>query len=183
LAEVKPWSGGPIPAGAAAIVVRMWTSAPRHQLILDFVRGDVDGSFSGSATDIFQTDSPVRFLWASGPLLQKTFVFVVRPGRWRLLGPIGISLCLGAPAFDVGPDEAVFAGSFDAAAKDYLAPDLSLDAVRPTLTDQTLAARLKPAEWVNGVTSPCGISAATVLYRYDMPNTRHVDSAETARRN
>ena len=86
-----------------------------------------------------------------------------------MLGPQGGSRCIGGPAFDVKPGDAVFAGSFDAAAADYMAPAPSLDSVTPTLHDAALAARLKPATWLNGVKSPCGLAWAVLLYRYDMP--------------
>jgi hypothetical protein len=124
--------------------------------------------------DFFEAVSPVRFMGGPGPLLEKTFVIPAPPGRWRLLGPQGISLCIGGPAFDVAPGEAVFAGSFDAAAKDDLAPDMSLDSVEPTLSDHALAARLRPARWTNGVAAPCNLASAIVLYRYDMPGAPQV---------
>lgn len=48
---------------------------------------------------------------------QNTVAFAVPPGRWRLAAVthnlFSLSLCRGAPAFDVRAGEAVFAGTFD----------------------------------------------------------------------
>jgi hypothetical protein len=157
---------------AAVIVVRMWTSAPRHQSVLVF--GKIDAARGDEQTaELFKVASPVRFLWGPGPLLQTTYVIPVEPGRWRLLVAAQfIRLCLGHPTFDVGPGEAVFAGSFDAAADDILAPDMSLAPAVATLHDPALAARLKPAQWINAGTSRCDVSLnpGGQLYRYDMPS-------------
>jgi hypothetical protein len=156
---------------ASVIVIRMWTSAPRHQSVLVF--GKIDEAKGGvQKAELFKVASPVRFLWGPGPLLQTTYVIPVEPGRWRLVAAAQvIRLCLGQPTFEVGPGEAVFAGSFDAAADDILAPDMSLQPAVATLRDSALAARLRPARWTNGATSRCdmALNPGGQLYRYDMP--------------
>lgn len=163
-----------LPDGSSAIVVRMWTSAPRHQLALWFGRLNGPGDDDSGGADLFEAASPVRFMWGPGPLLQTTFIVPVKPGRWRLLGPQGVSLCLGGPVFDVKPRGVVFAGSFDAAAEDYLSPDMSLETVKATLPTGGFAESLTPAHWINGEKSPCGLAWATTLYAYNMAGAGNV---------
>jgi hypothetical protein len=104
---------------------------------------------------------------------EKTYVAIVPPGRWRLIGysgvapskytgfyaslPTSISLCLGGPAFDVKPGQAVFAGSFDASAADFFKPNLDPAPAKADLGDTPLAARLEPAHWTNGEKTPCNL--------------------------
>ena len=162
--------------GASVIVVRMLTSQPGHQIGLWFAKlDDVLGAHGAQKLDLFETASPVRLFWTKGPLLQQTFVVPVTPGRWRLLGPQSTSLCVGGPVFDVKAGEAVFAGSFDAAADNQLIPDMSLGSVKSTLRDPALANRLTPAQWMNGETSPCGLAWAIYLYTFEMPGAPMVD--------
>ncbi|HEY2707003.1 MAG TPA: hypothetical protein VGI95_03020 [Caulobacteraceae bacterium] len=177
---IKPSDPGATQApDASVIVVRMLTSAPGHQLALLFAK--VDEAAQGQdkpRMDYVMVASPVRFLWGHGPALETTFVVPVQPGRWRLLSSWGISLCLGGPAFDVRPGEAVFAGSFDAAAKDYLAPDMSPAPAVAALRDTALAARLRPAGWENRVVTPCALGWANIIYAYDIPGAPKAVSAD-----
>ena len=60
--------------------------------------------------------SPTRLFWKWGSVLEKTDVVTVPPGHWRPQAVGATSTCLGGPAFDGGPGEAVFAGYCNAAA-------------------------------------------------------------------
>ncbi|MFI4934355.1 MAG: hypothetical protein ACHP7N_07035 [Caulobacterales bacterium] len=171
--QVKP--------GDSVIVIRMWSHDGTQPRGFWFGRTDDPG---GLAAGPHPDDFPVaahgkQYLTRKGPVEAATYVIPVKPGRWRLLavwqdtslqlGATGISLCIGGPVFDVGPGEAVYAGSFDMAADDFLAPDMSLATVTPTLRDEALAARLGPAHWMNAAASPCAGTGALYLYAYAMP--------------
>jgi hypothetical protein len=163
-----------VPTDQAVIVIRMTSSKHSEQLGLLFGRlPDPIGKDPDVHGDFFEAASPATLF--AGPIVQTTLVIPVQPGRWRLLGPQGINLCAGAPAFDVGPGEAVFAGSFDAGGDDPLAPDMSLAPAQGELKDAALSARLRPAHWVNGTRAPCGLSWNVLLYRYVMPGAPTVD--------
>jgi hypothetical protein len=62
----------------------------------------------------------------------------------------------------------VVAGTFDASAP--YAPDFDMAAARSELGDAALAARLKPAGWINGETFPCGVMRPTSIYVLELPN-------------
>jgi hypothetical protein len=100
---------------------------------------------------------------------ESTYVFAVPPGRWRIghiQGNTGsISLCLGAPAFEVGPSEVVFAGSYSGEA---FAPDMSTTPAETALAiAPDFASRLRTASYVNGAVSSC--EGAFVFYAYEIP--------------
>ena len=107
----------------------------------------------------------------------KTHVAVVPPGRWRLEGSGTASFCLGAPAFDVGAGEAIFAGTFDAA-RPY-APDTTLTPAPSGLADASLAARLKPANWTNGEPFPCSALQPSTIYVLELPGAPFADAYAT----
>jgi hypothetical protein len=98
----------------------------------------------------------------------KTYVISAPPGHWRLQGVRTASFCLGGPSFDVGAGEAVFAGAFDASSP--YAPDLDMGPARAELGDAALAARLKPAQWTNGETFPCGVMRPAAIYALEIPD-------------
>ena len=89
------------------------------------------------------------------------------PGRWRLQSVGAASFCLGGPSFDVGAGEAVFAGTFDAS--NPYAPDFDPAPAKSDLGDAALAARLKPAAWINGETFACGVMQPTSIYVLAFP--------------
>jgi len=85
--------------------------------------------------------------------------YAVPPGRWRLLtvgGPYSItSFCLGAPGFDVAAGEVVFAGRYSFKEAEF-GPNLALDDSRAMLAAwPDLAAKLRPAAYVNGNLGLC----------------------------
>lgn len=104
-----------------------------------------------------------------GPTDQGPLVFAVPPGRWRIShisnGMGAIALCMGAPAFDVGASEVVFAGAF--AVMEY-APNMTLSPAAAVLTSvPAFADRLRPAAYVNGNVGDCG--SAQLVYAYEIP--------------
>ncbi len=165
------------PAGASAIVVRMTTIAP-HQLPIQLVR--LDGPDGAPASlDSLALATPTKAFWKAGSRFERTYVAVVQPGRWRLAGAQGISLCLGGPVFDLAPGEAVFAGSFDAASLDPLIPDLDMEPARVALaaSDPALAARLRPADWRAGGPFTCGLLQSPLIWNLDWPARATPDGA------
>jgi hypothetical protein len=118
---------------------------------------------------------PTAFI--SGPK-EQTVVAVVPPGRWRLSafhGPAGYvtSLCMGAPSFDLGAGDVVFAGSF-AFGEHGSRLDMHLDHARTALAAApTLSARVRAAEYRNGATFSCG--AASGFYSYEIAGVPYAD--------
>jgi len=144
------------------------TSAGQAKMQWTLVRMD-DATAAGAelpALTYFAVASP-KPSSKGGPTSEKTFVVTVPPGRWRLEGAGPASFCLGSPAFDVGPGEAIFAGTFDA---DHpYAPDMTVAPAQSALSDAALAARLKPASWANGETFPCSALRPAVVYVLELP--------------
>jgi hypothetical protein len=72
-------------------------------------------------------------------------------------GLFTVSLCLGAPSFEVAAGEVVYAGSFDpASATNNIGPEMTLEpyrAVFPALSG--LGEKMRPASYVNGSTGQC----------------------------
>ena len=110
-------------------------------------------------------------------LLGKPRVYAVRvnPGVWRLEGILGttasLSLCLGSPAFEIGPGEVVFAGTFNVYGES-LGPDMSPGPAKEILASAPeLLSRLRPAHWQNGSTAPCSLNTEfySNVYAYDAP--------------
>lgn len=158
-----------LPAGASVIVVRMTTTAP-HQLPIYLAR------LSGPDNTPTEIDgiilpTPVKLFWKAGTHLERTYVAEVPQGHWRLMGPQGMSFCLGGPAFDIGAGEAVFVGTFDAAAPDPLIPDMDVEPARISIRgwDPGLAERLKPAAWHGGERFRCGLLQTTLIWNLDWP--------------
>lgn len=146
---------------------------------LTFVRegsADAEGAiffapFFGEKRD---ADSAPLSLEEAASAMARTYVFAVSPGQWRIsqISVHGgtVSLCLGAPAFDVGRNEVVFAGAFG---RDFI-PDLALASAQSVLASRPdIAARLRPAVYVNGNASECGDAA--LFYAYEIPNAPFVE--------
>jgi hypothetical protein len=162
-----------ISAGATLIVVRATTIAPA-QASLEFAYLDKPEERNPmSADSAFIVPTPTRFFWTHGAFLEKIYVFVVRPGHWRIAAMNGVSLCLGGPAFDVGPGEAIFAGNFSAT--DPHALNLDPAAAKAMLGNVEFVQRLKPAQYINGETHGCGHVPATFLYKIELKETRFSD--------
>jgi hypothetical protein len=96
--------------------------------------------------------------------------FVVPAGRW-IVNNIGqdlsaVSFCVGAPSFQVGRGEAVFAGTFDLGSDD-VGPDMSLAIAQSFLADRpSIAAILRPAVWANGARTSCALPQSFIQTTY-----------------
>lgn len=105
-------------------------------------------------------------------------MFAVPPGQWRLEGvsngAASVAFCMGAPPFDVGQGDVVFAGAFDLSG-DSFAPDLTLTPATTALSSHAdLASRLRAAAYVNGSAARC--NNAAFLYAYEIPGVRFRDA-------
>ena len=92
-----------------------------------------------------------------------TLAYPVTPGRWLvdsvIIDDVDVSLCLGAPAFDIGRGEVVFAGAF-AMNDGVLVPDLTSSAIEDARRALPEApSRIRGAGCVNGANSVCSYSA------------------------
>lgn len=102
---------------------------------------------------------------------EDTLVYALPPGRWRLASAtvygVTLSFCLGGPAFDVAAGEVIYAGALRS---DLFTPDMDLGLARAAFpAGAPLAARLKPAQWLNGAQGRCAGSFAYVLELPDRP--------------
>ncbi|MFI4973276.1 MAG: hypothetical protein ACHP84_01920 [Caulobacterales bacterium] len=147
---------------ASAIVVRVMATAPA-QTTWTFVRLDEPSP----AADLPGLTAFTVARQGKESAEAKTYVIAAPPGRWRLQSVGPASFCLGGPSFDVSAGEAVFAGAFDASSP--YAPDLDMGPARAELGDAALAARLKPAQWTNGETFPCGVMRPATIYALEIP--------------
>lgn len=91
--------------------------------------------------------------------------FEALAGRWRLGRVRSVLLCMGSPAFDVGPGEIVYAGTFDLSGS-IANPSLELADVR-TAVPIADATALRPAVYQNGSTGNC--SPALPTYALEFP--------------
>lgn len=170
---LKPEQVQSAPADSALVVVRLTGGKPQGDSGLTFIRltGDpktpawVDGRPGSVAAKL-----PVRFFGKRDERLDTNLVFAVPPGRWAVAamtnGLFSTSFCQGAPAFDVTAGEVVYAGAFafdqDAAA---FGPDLSPEPAKAALP-AAVAAKMRPAAYVNGNTFDCG---GAYLYAFEAP--------------
>ncbi len=170
VAEAKP---APAP-NASVIVIGVKTTAPAKTQ-WTFVRMDERAAQGAGlpALTYFVVASPTKPSAREGSALEKTYVAVVPPGRWRLQSSGATSFCLGGPAFDVGAGEAIFAGTFDAVHP--YAPDMTLAPAQSELSDPALAARLKPANWTNGESFPCSALRPPTIYVLELPGAPFVN--------
>ena len=114
----------------------------------------------------FQTPEGARLL-----------AFSVPPGRWQMVGLSGVYsslvFCLGAPAFDAKAGDVVFAGQFDFAGEQF-GPDLNLQDAQALLSAQpALAAKLRPARYVNGTRSEC--NKGQNIYAFEVNGAPYVE--------
>lgn len=151
-----------IPDGATALVVRALCVNGCGSM--GFIRLD-DADPSQIAQDA-AFEFPHAFLNSS--LLDETHVFLLPPGHWRI-GNINVfGFCMGGPAFDIAPGEAVFAGTFDGR-KMYSTPDLDLAAPKQALGDTDIARRLKPVSYTSGEGFACETTFVPVIYTLEYP--------------
>jgi hypothetical protein len=127
----------------------------------------------------FAAATPGGTLWKKPTeLVEKTYVYIVPPGRWRIERVSAVSLCLGAPAFDVRAGEAVFAGTFFVDGEGRLTPLLDQEPAKKALaTVPAIAERLRPAQYVNGVKGNCG---GAFIYALEAPGAPRVNPVATA---
>lgn len=155
-----------VPADASLVLVTLV-----GERTLTFTRADETDE---RAPTSFFVSSPTKDDASASP----TLAFAVPPGRWVISRIIDagvdaptITLCLGAPGFDVGANEVVFAGAFG---ETNWAPDLALAPAELALASAPgLAARLRPASYVNGNLPRC--AGASVLYAYEVPGAPFVE--------
>jgi hypothetical protein len=124
-----------------------------------------------SAASAFAASPPARLIAPAGQrLMERTFVFTVPPGRWRLQGMMegqySASFCLGSPSFEVARGDVVYAGAFYTSEHDR-GPDLSMERAQAALANApALAQRLRPAEYRNGEVFQC---MGSYFYAYEVP--------------
>jgi hypothetical protein len=113
--------------------------------------------------------NPKRLFDKYGP--DQTLIYVVPPGRWRLISTSFLSFCLGAPAFDVAEGKAVFAGTFRGKPGSALAPDMSLTQVKALLPPE-VGNRLTPAAWRSDAAVSCAAKPQPYWYldRLEFPS-------------
>jgi len=158
-------------AEGSVIVIRVTTTAPAQNR-WTFVRMDTPAAQGLPALTYFTVASP-KFPTSGGSPLEKTYAVAVPPGRWRLQSAGSASFCLGGPAFDVAAGDAIFAGAFDAAHP--YDPEMTPAPAQSELSDAGLAARLKPANWTNGESFPCGALQPATIYVLELPGAPFVD--------
>lgn len=95
---------------------------------------------------------PVR--WAISADQAPAIAIAVPPGRWMMASYAIMDTCLSTPSFEARAGDVLYLGAFD-----FTKPvtmDLALDPGRNLLAETpALAARLRPADWENGMTRPC----------------------------
>lgn len=153
------------PAGSAFVVIRMAMSSPPNNM---FNAARFDEATLNM--HLFSVASPSKWRPKPGDYFEKTYVLAVPPGRWTYFGPWPMTLCLGAPGFDIAAGEALFLGTFTSGSKDPFAPDMALEPALADLTDADLKARLRAAKWVNGYRYDCNpVPYIYFPYRVDFP--------------
>lgn len=169
---VRPVDLASVPSGAGVILIKVDGLNFLHERGLILAR--MGAAPNGRALD----DGMTRILAVKLGFGSSTGMtaYYVPPGRWRLdkitaASNGALSLCLGAPAFEVGAGEVVFAGAFDFKAAE-VGPDLDLAPVRAWLDGAAEPSGLKAAAYVNGVTFPCtgGLVEGEVkgIYAYEV---------------
>jgi hypothetical protein len=160
-APLKAEQLGEIPADSALIVVNVQGTGA---FSVTFERQGPDAKTPARADGrpgSFLAAQPVKATATAGGAQGTTLVFAVPPGRWKIAhmsaGLFTVSLCLGAPSFEVAAGDVVYAGSFDpASATNNIGPEMTLEpyrAVFPALSG--LGEKMRPASYVNGATGQC----------------------------
>jgi hypothetical protein len=160
-APLKAEQLGEIPADSALIVVNVQGTGA---FSVTFERQGPDAktpAWADGRPGAFLAGQPVKATATAGGAQGTTHVFAVPPGRWKIAhmsaGLFTVSLCLGAPSFEVAAGDVVYAGSFDpASATNNIGPEMTLEpyrAVFPALSG--LGDKMRPATYVNGSTGQC----------------------------
>jgi hypothetical protein len=158
-----------LPASDVTAIVS-WSGKPpgMYERPFDFRR-------FGPTPDIWASDADGRpddlDLIGKHPTLtvgdRKVYVVAIPPGKWRLFWRGGLEMCLGAPSFEAKPGEVLYLGHFDMDAATQ-APDMDVATMTSRIAlGPELAAKVRPAPWVNGAQWPCHLLMAA--YAVDFP--------------
>jgi hypothetical protein len=189
--ETPPTKLTALPAGDALIVVHLKGLGRQNGEWMSFRR--VSGG--GSSDNVPPT--PYFMVWLPSLPFPKPAdkreairAFVVPAGHW-VVSAVGqnlsaVSFCISSPGFDVGQNEAVFAGTFDLSA-DNVGPDMNMVSAQRLLADRPpLAGALRPAQWTNGLRTPCGAPQSFVnevaIYALDVSPTAALQALTRERR-
>lgn len=180
LLPLKPKEMATIPPDLAVIVIRLRGYPVVKGTTLFFNRIPTDSQATAwsfdNVVDNFKVGLPEATYGPAGSMQERTFVVAVPPGRWALTQASRLfyleRFCLGAPAFDVGAGDVVFAGTFDLSAQSW-APDMNPGPVSQIAASLPGGAeRLKAASWRNGNRGPCFGAA---IYNLEIPGAPYVE--------
>ena len=175
-ARVSPLIGAAEPEGTIVRVFANDAAGAQTSGMFSPARNTSKAALSVEAMgDPPESDKPVKATAVAGGADGTTLVFAVPAGRWKLsslnAGLFTVSLCLGAPSFELTAGEVVYAGSFDpASASNHIGPDMTIEpyrAVFPALSG--LGEKMRPAAYVNGSTGQCGGAYMYALEASDRP--------------
>lgn len=176
---LKPEQLAAVPADSALVVVRLTGGQLQGGQVLTFERASTTPrtpSWADGQPGAFNVALPLKMFAKKDQAYDVTAVFALPPGQWRLAsasrGMFVTSFCLGQPEFAVGKGETVFAGSFTLASE-RIGPDLDPTPARTALAAlPDRVAALKPATYVNGLTSECG---GAYVYALEVPDAPFVE--------
>ena len=142
-----------VPEGSALLIVRM-TASPAYKnsgMLFELAGPNPPGTPYRATFRISVRKAPR----VNGQIGQ-TYAFVVPAGKWRLYSNASVfDFCLGAPAFEAKAGEVVYLGAINVGPRPPK-PDMTLDpAIEFLGAGSALTAKVRPAEWFNGSTSPC----------------------------
>lgn len=166
LKPLKPAGIATAPAKTGVVVFGVKGISLSNGVALSFSRVGADNDPAPALTD-----KAPDFVTVAGRWGKKDGAFMIMalpPGKWRItsLGIMPVlSLCLGAPSFEVKAGDVVYAGMFDLSSE-ALGPDLAIEPVKLHLAGQPAADTVKPASYVNGST---GLCAGAGIYALEIP--------------
>lgn len=159
------------PPGFGVIVVRIKSMSNRWGIGAGFVRKPAPPVGDALGDEPFFSVASASRGWIFAKPEGNWFALTVPAGRWQLSNSGFVVYCLGAPSFEVGEGEAVFAGTIDLGG-DNLGPDLEMAPARAWLKGP-LAEGLRPAEYRNGATSSCNVFST--IYALEIPGAPFED--------
>ena len=166
LKPLKPADIAAAPAKTAVLVFGVKGISLSNGVALSFARVGADNDPAPALTDKAPDYATVTGRW--GKKDGAFTILALPPGKWRItsLGVMPVlSLCLGAPAFEVRAGDVVYAGMFDLGSE-VLGPDLAHEPGKAPLAGQPAAETIRPASYVNGST---GLCAGAGLYALEVP--------------
>lgn len=156
----KPAELASIPADSALLVITLRNSDQRSSSLLRLQRLGPD-----SQTPVWLVDKKPYALnlavpkrtKGSGPLVGQTTAYVVPAGRWALAGISDLlTLCMGAPFFEVRPGDVIHTGAIDFGSEGLPIDPDTTPASAHLADAPSLQRQIRPASWRNGATFPCG---------------------------